>query len=245
MFAILDRGGRLKIAMHLSSLALSIVIHFVVLCILIIFPLLFFNVLPQVELLTFLFEPPPPPIAPPPPTPLAQSSAKPIFNREVIKFIPPIKIPDGIPPPIEESPPFVEWIYLPESSAFAKGIGQPGSNLAHLLEISEPLPPPPLPKEKPSPPIKVGGEVQESKLVFRVDPVYPELARRARISGPVILQVMVDEEGSVAEIKILSGHILLTEAAVEAVSQWKYSPTLLNGEPLPVVATVTVIFKIK
>ena len=91
-------------------------------------------------------------------------------------------------------------------------------------------------------PIKVGGNVQESKLIRRVEPVYPELAKRARIQGRVVLVVTVDEQGNVAEVKVNSGHPLLNEAVVMAVRHWKYSPTLLNGEPVPVIATVTVRF---
>jgi TonB family protein len=101
---------------------------------------------------------------------------------------------------------------------------------------------PDLPRRVRRPPIKVGGNVQESKLIRRVEPVYPELAKTARVQGRVVLVVTVDEEGSVAEIKVTNGHPLLDEAAVTAVRQWKYSPTLLNGEPVPVIATVTVTF---
>jgi protein TonB len=78
-----------------------------------------------------------------------------------------------------------------------------------------------------------------------VEPVYPELAKRARVQGRVILVVTVDEEGNVSDIRVSSGHPLLDEAALTAVRQWKYSPTLLNGEPVPVIATVTVIFNLK
>lgn len=91
-------------------------------------------------------------------------------------------------------------------------------------------------------PIKVGGNVQESRLIRRVEPTYPELAKRARISGRVILVVTVNEEGQVWDIKVVSGHPLLNDAAISAVRQWQYSPTLLNGMPVPVIATVTVIF---
>jgi TonB family protein len=91
-------------------------------------------------------------------------------------------------------------------------------------------------------PIKVGGNVQESKLIRRVEPVYPELAKQAHVQGRVVLVVTVDEEGNVSEIKVTRGHSLLYEAAVMAVRQWKYSPTLLNGEPVPVIAMVTVTF---
>ena len=94
-------------------------------------------------------------------------------------------------------------------------------------------------------PIRVGGNVQESKLLVKIFPVYPELAKRARVSGVVILQVTVNEAGEVYEVKVLRGHPMLDEAAIDAVRQWRYVPTLLNGEPVPVVATVTVIFNIK
>src|SRR5262245_24893323 len=91
-------------------------------------------------------------------------------------------------------------------------------------------------------PIRVGSNVQESKLIHQVDPVYPDAAKTARISGIVILQVTVGVEGKVLEAKVLRGHPLLTQAALEAVRQWRYSPTVLNGEPVPVTATVSVRF---
>ena len=87
--------------------------------------------------------------------------------------------------------------------------------------------------------------MQEYKLIRKIDPVYPELAKRARVTGRVILIVTVDEEGAVSDIRISSGHPLLNDAAVTAVKQWRYSPTLLNGEPVPVTATVTVFFNLK
>ncbi|PYV32864.1 MAG: hypothetical protein DMG09_23405 [Acidobacteria bacterium] len=91
-------------------------------------------------------------------------------------------------------------------------------------------------------PIRVGGNVQESKLVHRVEPVYPPEATAARVSGVVILQVTVNEAGDVSDARVLRGHPLLDGAAVEAVRQWRYSPTLLNGEPVPVIATVSIAF---
>jgi TonB family protein len=109
-------------------------------------------------------------------------------------------------------------------------------------EPDDPDLPRPVPRTGRRQPINVGGNVQESKLIRKVEPVYPELAKRARVQGRVVLVVTVDEEGSVAEIKVANGHPLLNEAAVTAVRQWKYSPTLLNGEPVPVIATVTVTF---
>jgi protein TonB len=94
-------------------------------------------------------------------------------------------------------------------------------------------------------PIRVGGNVQESKRIRYMEPIYPELAKRARVQGKVILIVTIDEEGNVTDIRVTSGHPLLNPAAVSAVTQWKYSPTLLNGEPVPVIANVIVTFNLK
>ena len=79
-------------------------------------------------------------------------------------------------------------------------------------------------------------------MINQVKPVYPPLAKQARIQGVVILEAVIDKAGNVAEIKVISGHPLLQQAAIDAVSQWKYKPTLLNGEPVEVVTTVTVNF---
>ncbi len=76
-------------------------------------------------------------------------------------------------------------------------------------------------------------------------PEYPEIARRARISGDVVLEATVDEEGNVVRLLVIEGHPMLVEAALRAARQWKYSPTLLNGEPVPIIANVTVSFKLK
>ena len=78
-----------------------------------------------------------------------------------------------------------------------------------------------------------------------MDPVYPELAKRARVSGIVLLRATVDELGLVTRVQLIRGHPLLNQSAVDALRQWKYSPTLLNGEPVPVLATVTVNFVLR
>ncbi len=103
----------------------------------------------------------------------------------------------------------------------------------------------PVPAKKEPGPINVGEKLPESKLIKRVEPVYPELALKARVQGRVILVINMDEQGNVTETKVKHGHPLLDDAAVAAVKQWKYSPTLLNGKPVPVIATVTVDFNLK
>jgi TonB family protein len=94
-------------------------------------------------------------------------------------------------------------------------------------------------------PLNVEGRDQESKLISRVAPVYPQAAKQNRISGTVVLEVLVDEEGIVEQIKPISGHPLLASAAIAAVQHWKYSPTLIDGQAVPVKASVTVIFGLR
>jgi TonB family protein len=93
--------------------------------------------------------------------------------------------------------------------------------------------------------IRVGAGVQEKKLLQKVDPVYPPLAMRARIQGTVRFNVTVGIDGSVRVAQVISGHPLLVPAAREAVMQWKYSPTSLNGRPVEVVTQVDVPFSLR
>jgi len=92
--------------------------------------------------------------------------------------------------------------------------------------------------------VRVGANVTEANLISKVPPVYPELAKQARIQGVVVLEVEITKEGSVDNVRVLSGHPLLTQPALEAVKQWRYKPTLLNNEAVPVVTTVVVNFQL-
>jgi protein TonB len=102
------------------------------------------------------------------------------------------------------------------------------------------------PAPAPAAPIRVrqGGLVKAAVVVHRVEPVYPDLARRARISGEVQLEGVIGTDGRIRELKVLSGHPLLTKAALDAVSQWLYRPTTLNGDPVEVIAPITVTFRL-
>ena len=92
--------------------------------------------------------------------------------------------------------------------------------------------------------IKVGGNVTAARIVNRTAPVYPPLARQTRISGTVRLHAIIAKDGTVQQLEVLSGHPLLVQAALDAVRQWRYQPTLLNGEPVEVDTTVDVIFSL-
>ena len=165
------------------------------------------------------------------------------------QFVAPQEIPKDIPPPQDEPPDVSNVIGMAGGvpGGMPGGVigGVPGGIVGGIIGSAGAPPPPPPPKPKKRDPIRVGGNVQESKLIKRVEPVYPELAKRARVQGVVLLQVLVDETGHVADIKVVRGNPLLDPAAMEAVRQWVYSPTLLNGEPVPVIATVTVIFNLR
>jgi protein TonB len=102
-------------------------------------------------------------------------------------------------------------------------------------------PPPPRPTQSR---IRQGGSVQAALLVNKVQPVYPPLARQTRISGTVRLHAIISKTGSVESLEVLSGHPLLVRAAMDAVQQWRYKPTLLNGEPVEVDTTIDVIFSL-
>jgi TonB family protein len=92
------------------------------------------------------------------------------------------------------------------------------------------------------PPRRVGGDIQEPRRIHGAAPAYPDLARRAGVSGKVVLECVIDENGRVTDLKVVNGNPLLADAAVEAVRRWVYTPTRLNGQAVSVILTVTVKF---
>jgi len=249
MFDDLNEIGKSDLPRRIIGLIISIILHFALVIAVIIVPLVWFNILPESEVLTFLIAPAPPPPAPEAPAP-PPTNVRSIPKASVIDpnaFVTPTEIPKDIPAPSDEAPVIgVSNIVGGISSGISGPAGGvSGGVVGGLLAGSAPVAAPPPPKPVRREPIKVGGNVQESKLIRKIDPAYPELAKRARVQGKVVMVVNIDEEGNVIDLKVTSGHPLLNESAESAVKQWKYSPTLLNGEPVPVIATVTVIFNLK
>jgi TonB family protein len=124
---------------------------------------------------------------------------------------------------------------------------EPAQNRSAPAFVEAPPPPPPPPpsaRSKPQAPIRIGGTIQEPRKTRNVSPVYPPDAIQARVQGVVILECTISPTGKVVQVKPLRGIPLLTEAAIEAVRQWEYTPTELNGVPVPVIMTVTVNFKL-
>jgi len=93
--------------------------------------------------------------------------------------------------------------------------------------------------------VRVGGNIQAPKKVKDVNPVYPPIAQSARVQGVVILEATIGPNGNVQDVRVLRSIPLLDAAAIEAVKQWAYTPTLLNGVPVPVIMTVTVNFTLR
>lgn len=146
-------------------------------------------------------------------------------------IVAPMEIPDGIP----ESPPY-----------FSQGdpMGVPGGLPASLG--GRPLPPKPAPEPAAEPePILIIGDVRPPRKVVHVSPVYPRIALNAHIQGTVKLQAVIDAEGRVSNLSVIHSIALLDRAAIEAVQQWRYQPTFLNGRAVPVIMTVEVKFRLR
>lgn len=211
--------------------------------ILILIPLIYTEALPKAMLSTLLVAPPPPPPPPPPPAATPIVRVKPVarlMNQGVLRA------PTVIPKQVnlikeEELPPDVAAVGVQGGVPGGVPGGQAGGVLGGIIGGVTGSNVPPPPKEAPRR-IRVGGSVQQASLINQIRPVYPPLAKQARIQGTVRLQAIIDKDGSVIELQIVSGHPLLQQAALQAVSQWKYRPTLLNNEPVQVVTTVDVVF---
>ncbi len=108
-----------------------------------------------------------------------------------------------------------------------------------LLSFVEASPPPPT---APQAPIRLSSGIVAPRKTFNVDPVYPNIARTARVEGVVILEAVIDRLGRVESVRVLRSIPLLDQSALDAVRQWRFTPTLLNGAPVSIVMVVTVNF---
>jgi len=225
----------------------SVLGHSFVVAVLILLPLYFTNPInmPQFEK-TLLVAPPPPPPPPPPPAEVHVIERVPTSFFAQDKLLAPKFIPKRIAQIREEAPP-------PESTmnGVMGGVpgGVPGGQLGGVLggilggTGQVPAPPPPTPVAHKGP-YRVGGRVQAPRLIEQVQPVYPPLARQARIQGDVVIDSVIDTQGHVTQMKVVSGSPLLVQAAMQALEQWRYQPTLLNGEPVAVDMFVTLHFQL-
>ena len=215
----------------------SALLHAAALAAVVVVPLLTDDLLPdragQVQ--AFFAEPialaPPPP--PPPPAP----------SRAAVRVPPQAATPGGFVAPVEVPTEIVPeaGLDLGVEGGLAGGMdgGVPGGVVGGIVGGLPEAPPPP-----PTGPVRVGLDVKEPRKVKVFPPVYPALAAQGGIEGTVVLECIIDPRGRVVDVKVLKGLPLLSEAATEAVRQWVYSPTLINGEPTSVIMTVRVTFRL-
>jgi protein TonB len=237
---LIDPSGAKKT----GALALSITMQTAAVAVMIALPLIYSDRLPLAPRFISLALPSPPP----PPRPLEQTRAATSSTHASALTPKPFVAPRKIVALSEI--PQISAAEAPPEFTSSRDAGVPGgtgtSTLATQMfhEIIVP-PKPPVVVDTPKPPSKpvaIGGDVQEAKLIRKVVPRYPALARQARISGTVRLMGVIAKDGTIQQLQLVSGHPLLAPAALEAVRQWLYRPTVLNGQPVEVIAPIDVIF---
>src|SRR5580658_3379522 len=201
------------------AVTMSFLVQLVIVGVMILIPLIYTEALPKGMLNTFLVAPAPPPPPPPPAAPVK------IVRPRIVQpqtMVAPTVIPKQVAMIKDEAP---------DVGAGSNGFGVAGGTGDALGGGILNTAPPPPPKATPSR-IKVGGNVQSASLIRQVQPVYPPIAKTAHVSGTVILHAIIAKDGSIQELQYVSGPALLMKAAMDAVHEGRYKPTMLNGEPV-------------
>jgi len=233
--SLIESGGRLKTKRGRTTLV-SFILEAIVVVILILIPLMFTEALPKGQLMTFLVAPPPPP--PPPPPPAAVKIVKAVETDIVNNQLrTPTKIPKQVKIIQEEESP-------PPSAGVVGGVpgGVPGGAANGVIGgiiSSTPVAVPKVAVQR----VRVSQGVTQGMKVHDVTPQYPQMAKIARVQGPVVLAAVIGKDGTIQGLRVVSSASpLLNQAALEAVKQWRYRPYILNGEPVEVDTTITVNF---
>jgi len=235
--SLIESGGRLRSKRRGATTALSFFLQAVLLGILILIPLIYTEALPKQQLMTFLVAPPPPP-PPPPPAAAPVKIIKVVSELTNGQLRTPTKIPERVQMIREEEMP-------PPTSSIGGVVGGvpggvPGGSMGGVIGgiIGSALA---VPRAAPVR-VRVSQGVSQGLLIHQVKPAYPALARQARIQGSVVLQAIIAKDGTIQNLRLVSGHPMLAPAAIDAVKQWRYKPYYLNGEPVEVETVVTVNF---
>jgi len=239
--SLMESGGKFKTKRGATTVV-SFVLQILLIGVLVLLPLIFTEALPKQQLMTFLIAPPPPP--PPPPPPAAMPEIKVVKPRTSDLDNGQLRTPTAIPKKVamikEDEPP-------PPSAGVAGVVGGvpggvPGGALGGVLGGIVSNQPTVIPKAATPQRVRVSQGVSQGLLIRQVKPVYPAIARQARIQGQVVLQAVISKTGDIEHLTLVSGHPMLAPAAIEAVKQWKYKPYFLNGEPVEVDTTIMVNF---
>src|ERR1700686_5420890 len=216
--------------------AVSFFIHFAILLLLLFLPLYFSQGIDMKRLETTLLVAPMPPMAPAPPPPPSVS--------RVVRVAPKVFTPGKLTAPtfIPKAVPTASSDAGPPEEAFTAGMGAvqggvPGGQIGGITggmpSVATPVATAPA-VEGPKRPVRIGGDVKPPHLIYGPAAVYPILANQSHVHGMVVIDAIIDEHGNVVQEKVISGHPLLIQAALKAVSEKKYAPTVLDGEPTPV-----------
>ncbi len=246
MFAdsVLDFGQQKK--RQSFATVTSFILNCLAIGVMLIMPLVFPEGLPKAQLLTFLVAPPPPP-PPPPPAAEVQRVVRQVqtdmLNTGQLRT--PSRIPQRVQMIKEEDAPPP----MPSVGGVVGGVpgGIPGGQLGGVIGgIVNATSNAAIPKFVPVTPqrVRISQGVTKGLLVQKIEPQYPTLARSARVQGDVVLSAVIDTNGQITNLQLVSGHPMLVPAAIAAVKQWRYKPYLLNGQPVEVETTITVIFSL-
>jgi protein TonB len=226
----------------------SFIINCVAVGVMLIVPLLFTEDLPRAQLLTFLVAPPPPP---PPPPPAAEQVQRVVRQVQTdMLSTGQLRTPSKIPQKVqmireEDAPPPIAATGVVGGVPGGIPGGQVGGVIGGIINATSSLAA--VPKFVPVVPqrVRVSQGVTRGLLIQRIEPAYPTLARAARVQGDVVLSAIIDANGEITNLQLVSGHPMLVPAALAAVRQWRYKPYLLNGQPVEVETTITVIFTLQ
>lgn len=236
--SLVESGGKLRTKRGATTVG-AFVLEILFLGVLVLLPLIFTEALPRQQLMTFLVAPPPPPPPPPPP------AAAPVVVKKIQSELDngQLRTPTAIPKKIqmikEDEPPPTAG---PAGVVGGVPGGVPGGTMGGVLGSVMSSVPAAVPKAATPQRVRVSQGVSQGLLIHKVQPQYPPLARQARIQGTVVLQALIGKDGSIQNLHVVSGHPMLTNAALEAVKEWRYKPYYLNGEPVEVETTINVNF---
>src|SRR5229473_5698621 len=229
--SLIESGGKLKTKRGRTTF-FSFFLQAVIIGVMILIPLLFTEALPNLQAAMSLVAPPPPPPPPPPAAVIhVQKVQTDIVNGQ-------LRTPTKIPKKVEmikeeEAPP-------PMVSGVVGGVpgGIPGGSMGGVMGgiVGSTALIPKVAVQR----IRVSSGVTQGLVIHRVEPVYPAIAKTARVQGTVVLQAVISKDGTIQNLHVVSGHPLLQGAAMDAVKQWRYRPYILNGDPVEVDTQVEV-----
>jgi len=210
----------------LVAVAVAMMVEVVAIAAMIVVPLMIVGVVPKPPSMMAFVELPEPPLLPPPPmaprrekAPMVETAAAPLEPPSEIRAEPNIQ------------------------SGFERDVLYDDTIVVMTGGVPEP-PPPRIPAVSDAP-LRIGGSIHPPQKTKDVRPVYPPIAQSAGVQGFVIIEAVIGPDGSVRDAKVLRSIPFLDQAAVDAVRQWQFTPTLLNGQPVPVIMTVTVQFTLR